>query len=214
MKHGWGGMPGRPSMADIVKMGKPQAKPVRSVACNTGIPTIGGSVISNATNHTSKDSQDLVLPSQVNSVATDRIPNGTNEVSPASNDSSIDVLPPREGLEVPESVATVKPGSSTADVYKDEVEEDMDSDKNKDMSASNADDRTSSGPYPASSKEVHSEHTQIATHHNDLIVETEDSQSDGNAFENNRGRSSKIAPTFFMTSYVCLHQMRIYILEI
>ncbi|XP_052155545.1 uncharacterized protein LOC127773501 isoform X2 [Oryza glaberrima] len=206
VKHGWGGMPGRPSMADIVKMGKPQAKPVRSVACNTGMPTIGGSVISNATNHTSKDSQDLVLPSQVNSVATDRIPNGTNEVSPASNDSSIDVLPPREGLEVPESVATVKPGSSTADVYKDAVEEDMDSDKNKEMSASNADGRTSSGPYPASSKEVHSEHTQIATHHNDLIVETEDSQSDGNAFENNRDSEGNMSATDKQFEQLILHE--------
>uniref|UniRef100_J3MA43 GBF-interacting protein 1 N-terminal domain-containing protein n=1 Tax=Oryza brachyantha TaxID=4533 RepID=J3MA43_ORYBR len=186
VKHGWGVMSGRPSMADIVKMGRPQAKPVsRSVASNTGMPTVGGPIISNPTNHTSKDQQNLVLTSEVDSVTTDKIPNGTNGVSPTCNDSSIDVLPPREGLEVPESVATSKPGPSTADVNKDEVKEDTNY-KNKDMSASSVDGPTSSGPCTASSEEIPSD-TQIATQlNNDLIDETNDCQSDSNAFENNR----------------------------
>ncbi|KAF0923575.1 hypothetical protein E2562_006572 [Oryza meyeriana var. granulata] len=190
VKHGWGGMSGRPSMADIVKMGRPQAKAVsRSVASNTGMRTIGGSFISNATNYTSKDVQNLVLPSEVDSVTTDKIPNGTNEVSPASNDSSIDVLPPREGLEVPESVATVKQGPSTEDVNKDEGDEDTDFDKNKEMSANSADGLTSSGPYTASSKEIQSEHAQIATHLNNGLID--DCQSDSNAFENSRVADSE-----------------------
>uniref|UniRef100_A0A0D9WK92 GBF-interacting protein 1 N-terminal domain-containing protein n=1 Tax=Leersia perrieri TaxID=77586 RepID=A0A0D9WK92_9ORYZ len=198
VKHGWGGMSGRPSMADIVKRGRSQVKPVtRPVASNTGAPIVGSSVISNSTNHNSKDSQNLVSPSEVDSVTTDKIPNGTNKVSP-------DVLPPKEGLEVPESVAAGKPEPSTADVNTDEVEEDTNLDKNEEMSAEGP---TSSGPYTASSKEIQSEYTQIATNlNNDLIVETNERQSDSNAFEHNRDPEGIMSATDNQFEQLTLHE--------
>ena len=46
VQHGWGGVPGRPSLADIVKMGRPQVKSGgRPVAKNAGMPAVGGSVV-------------------------------------------------------------------------------------------------------------------------------------------------------------------------
>ncbi|KAL5202347.1 hypothetical protein ABZP36_013299 [Zizania latifolia] len=210
VKSGWGGMPGRPSMADIVKMGRSrgQAKPViRSVATNTGVLTVGGSIISNATNHTSKNSQDTVSPSEVDHITTDKIPNGASDVRPASNDSSIDVLPPGEGLEVPESVATVKPGPPTADVNKDGVEEDTNFDEIKEMSASDSDSLTSSVPYTASGTEIQSEHTQIATSlNNDLIVETDDCQPDGTAFEHHHDSEGNMSITEKQFEQLTLHE--------
>ncbi|KAL5229713.1 hypothetical protein ABZP36_028489 [Zizania latifolia] len=207
LKHGWGGVPGRPSMADIVKMGRPQAKLQSiSVASSTGMPTVGGSIISNATNHTSKDSQDTVLPSEVDHITTYKMPNGASAVCPASDDS-IDVLPPGEGLEVPESVATVKPGPLTADVNKDGVEEDTIFDEIKGMSASNADGLTSSGPYTAPATEIQLEYTQIATGlNNDLIVETDDCQPDVTAFEHHRDSEGNMSITDKQFEQLTIHE--------
>ncbi|KAG8069290.1 hypothetical protein GUJ93_ZPchr0005g14923 [Zizania palustris] len=181
VKSGWDGMLGRPSMADIVKMGRPQgqARPViRSVATNTGMP-IGA-----------------VSLSEVDCITTDKIPNGASEVHPASNDSSIDVLPTGEGLEVAESVATVKPGPLTVDINKDGGEEDTNFDGIKEMSASDSDGLTSSIPYNASGTKIQSEHTQIATSlNNDLIVETNDCQPDVTAFEHHHDSEGNMSIT-------------------
>jgi len=81
VQHGWGGIPGRPSMAEIVKMGRPQAKVgSRSVASSTAMPAIGDSVISNIPNLAPKEYNKTVFASEVGHGAADKLPNGAVEV--------------------------------------------------------------------------------------------------------------------------------------
>lgn len=184
VQHGWGGIPGRPSMAEIVKMGRPQAKVgSRSVASSTAMPAVGDSVISNTPSHTPKECNTTVFASEVGHGASDKLPNGAVEVHSVPRDaSSVDMLPPTEGTDV-----VVPPSkfedSSTLDVNEDDIEKDTN------LEEGNTESLTMSGQFSASGKDK-SEYTEGATHQDDvLIMKTDDLQSNDLSFEHNQSKS-------------------------
>lgn len=184
VQHGWGGIPGRPSMAEIVKMGRPQAKVgSRSVASSTAMPAVGDSVISNTPSHTPKEGNTTVFASEVGHGTADKLPNGAAEVHSVPKDASpVDMLSPAEGTDV-----VVPPpkfeDSSTLDVSEDGI------DKTTNLEEGNTESLTMSGQFSASGKDK-SEYTEVATHQDGgLITKTDDLHSNGLSFEHNQSKS-------------------------
>ncbi|KQK04686.1 uncharacterized protein LOC100825596 isoform X2 [Brachypodium distachyon] len=204
-QHGWGGVPGRPSMADIVKMGRPQAKSgSRSAGISAGVPTVAGSVVSNASNPIPKDSHNTVLPSEGDHVTANKLPNGTVQVhSVPADDSFVDILPPGEGSDVPESFGAVSTNAKPAGSIIPEVNEvDFGNDDNfeetKEMSASNASGLTSSGPLSVSDKDVPSS--------NDLIEKSDNCQSDKDALEHRQDSNDNMSTTSYLLEHLTIHE--------
>jgi hypothetical protein len=152
VQHGWGGVPGRPSLADIVKKGIPQPKSGGRPAVNkSGMPAVGGSVIVNASN------RNTVLPSEGDSVTDAKLPNGTFKVHPVPKDkSSVGTLHPEQGSDVPDGLVAASTNANTPRSFTPEVNEDgTDSlEQTKEMSASSASGLTSSGQFSPSDKDV------------------------------------------------------------
>ncbi|KAF8716392.1 hypothetical protein HU200_026362 [Digitaria exilis] len=201
VQHGWGGIPGRPSMAEIVKMGRPQAKVgSRSVASSTAMPAVGDSVISNTPSHTPKECNTTVFASEVGHGASDKLPNGAVEVHSVPRDaSSVDMLPPTEGTDV-----VVPPSkfedSSTLDVNEDDIEKDTN------LEEGNTESLTMSGQFSASGKDK-SEYTEVATHHDDvLIMKTDDLQSNDLSFEHNQNLNGDMSTTTKQFDQLALHE--------
>ncbi|AQK92436.1 uncharacterized protein [Zea mays] len=149
VKHGWGGVPGRPSMAEIVKMGRPQAKVgSRSVASSIVMPAIGDSAIPNTPNLAPNEYNQTVFASEVGHGAADKLPNVADEVHSVSKDaSSLDMLPSAEGtdVEAPSMSANMQ-GSSTPDANEDDVEKDTN------LEEGNTESLTTPGQVSASGK--------------------------------------------------------------
>jgi hypothetical protein len=164
----WGGNPGRPSLAEIVKRGRPQPKVAsRSVASNTAMPAVGDSVISDIPSHTPKEYNRTPLASE---------PNGAIELHSVPKDAStVDMLPPAEGADVP--APSKFDDSSTPDVNEDGTE------KSPDLEG-NTESLTISGQISASGKDK-SEYTEDG---DDSIEKTDDFQSNGLAFEPNQSK--------------------------
>jgi hypothetical protein len=182
VQHCWG-VPGRPSLADIVKMGRPQAKLVsRSVASTIGMPAVVDSVTSNAPSRTPKESNHIVTAT--------KLLNGTSEVH-LSNDVSINIAPIAEVSEVAESIGA---HSSNTDSKKlstpDCVQKEADLEESMKMS-DNTETMTIAGQFSASVKEV--EPQQIANASlldNGSVVKADDFQYSLNSFEHNQSKSS------------------------
>jgi hypothetical protein len=182
VQHCWG-VPGRPSLADIVKMGRPQAKLVsRSVASTIGMPAVVDSVTSNAPSRTPKESNHIVTST--------KLLNGTSEVH-LSNDVSINIAPIAEVSEVAESIGA---HSSNTDSKKlstpDCVQKEADLEESMKMS-DNTETMTIAGQFSASVKEV--EPQQIANASlldNGSVVKADDFQYSLNSFEHNQSKSS------------------------
>ncbi|TKW25676.1 hypothetical protein SEVIR_3G134300v4 [Setaria viridis] len=175
VQHGWGGIPGRPSLAEIVKMGRPQAKSgSRSAASSTAMPAVGDSVISNTPSHTPKEYNRSAFASE---------PNGAVEVHSVPKDaSSIDMLPPAEGADVP---APSIEDSSTPDVNEDGIEKSTNLEGNTDKS----------------------DYTEVATHQgDDLIEKTDDFQSNGLSFEPNQNLNGDMSTTTKQFDQLTLHE--------
>jgi hypothetical protein len=182
VQHCWG-VPGRPSLADIVKMGQPQAKLVsRSVASTIGMPAVVDSVTSNAPSRTPKESNHIVTAT--------KLLNGTSDVH-LSNDVSINIAPIAEVSEVAESIGA---HSSNTDSKKlstpDCVQKEADLEESMKMS-DNTETMTIAGQFSASVKEV--EPQQIANASlldNGSVVKADDFQYSLNSFEHNQSKSS------------------------
>ncbi|KAF8726810.1 hypothetical protein HU200_019287 [Digitaria exilis] len=176
VQHGWGGIPGRPSMAEIVKMGRPQAKVgSRSVAGSTAMPAVGDSVISNTPSHTPKEYNTTVFASEVGHGASDKLPNDA---------SSVDMLPPTEGTDV-----VVPPSkfedSSTLDVNEDDIEKDTNLEEGKDKSE-----------YTEGA--THQDDV--------LIMKTDDLQSNDLSFEHNQNLNGDMSTTTKQFDQLALHE--------
>ena len=183
VQHGWGGIPGRPSMAEIVKMGRPQAKVgSRSVASSTGMPAVGDSVISN----TPPKEYNRNVVSEVGHGTADKLPNGAVEVYSAPKDaSSVDMLPPADGADI--AAPSKVEDSSTPDVNENGIE------KETNLEEGNTEILTMSGQFSASGKDK-SEYTEVATHQDDVSIEkTDDFHSNGLSFEHNQSKSNQIS---------------------
>ena len=183
VQHGWGGIPGRPSMAEIVKMGRPQAKVgSRSVASSTGMPAVGDSVISN----TPPKEYNRNVVSEVGHGTADKLPNGAVEVYSAPKDaSSVDMLPPADGADI--AAPSKVEDSSTPDVNENGIE------KETNLEEGNTESLTMSGQFSASGKDK-SEYTEVATHQDDVSIEkTDDFHSNGLSFEHNQSKSNQIS---------------------
>ena len=181
MQHGWGGIPGRPSMAEIVKMGRPQAKVgSRSVASSTAMPAIGDSVISNIPNLAPKEYNRTVFTSEVGHGAADKLPNGAVEVHSVPKDaSSLDMLPSAEGTDIEaSSMSANAQGSSTPDANEDDIEKDAN------LEEGNTESLTTPGQLSASGKDIQSEYTEVVSHLDEGSIEkTDDFQLNGLSFE-------------------------------
>ncbi|XP_062180533.1 uncharacterized protein LOC133884937 isoform X2 [Phragmites australis] len=202
-QHGWG-IPGRPSMAEIVKMGRPQSRVVsRSIASSTAMPAVGDSVISNTPSHTPKEYNNTVFASEVGHGTSYKLPNGAIEVYSVSKDaSSFDISPPADGVDVaaPSMNANAQ-GSATADVNKDGIE------KETNLEEDNAESLTISGQFSASGKDVQSEHVGIATHlDNGLIEETDEFQSNGLSLEHNQNSNGDMSTATKQFDRLTLHE--------
>jgi len=190
VQHGWGGIPGRPSMAEIVKMGRPQAKVgSRSVASSTGMPVVGDSVISNTP---PKEYNRTVAP-EVGHGTADKLPNGAVEVYSAPKDaSSVDMLPPADGADVaaPSNVED----SSTPDVNEDGIEKDAN------LEEGNTESLTMSGQFSASGKDK-SEYTEVATYQ-DSVEKTDDYLP----FEHSQNLNDDMSATTKQLDQLTLHE--------
>ncbi|CAN6359008.1 unnamed protein product [Urochloa humidicola] len=189
-QHGWGGIPGRPSMAEIVKMGRPQAKVGnRSVATSTAMPAVGDSVISNTPSHT---------PKEVGHGAADKLPNGAVEVYSVPKDASVDILPPAEGTDMP--APSKFEDSSTPDVNEDGVEKDTN------LEEGNTENLTMSAQFSASGKD-NSEYTEVAAHQDDSSIEkTDDFQSNDLSYEHNQNLNGDMSATTKQFDQLTLHE--------
>ncbi|XP_062232240.1 uncharacterized protein LOC133929487 isoform X2 [Phragmites australis] len=196
VQHGWG-IPGRPSMAEIVKMGRPQPKVVsRSVASSIAFPAVSDSVISNTPNHTPKEYNNTVFTSEVGQGTSDILPNGAIEVC------SFDISPPAERADVAApSMNTNAQGSATQDLNEDGIE------KETDLEEGNAESLTISGQFSASGKDVLSEHTASPTHlDNGSIEKTDDFQSKGLSFEHNQNSNGDMSTATKQFDHLTLHE--------
>ncbi|AQK92429.1 Putative DUF1296 domain containing family protein [Zea mays] len=193
VKHGWGGVPGRPSMAEIVKMGRPQAKVgSRSVASSIVMPAIGDSAIPNTPNLAPNEYNQTVFASEVGHGAADKLPNVADEVHSVSKDaSSLDMLPSAEGtdVEAPSMSANMQ-GSSTPDANEDDVEKDTN------LEEGNTESLTTPGQVSASGKGIHSEYTELVSHLDEGSMEkTDDFQLDALSFEHNLNLNGDVSTT-------------------
>ncbi|CAL4901642.1 unnamed protein product [Urochloa decumbens] len=198
-QHGWGGIPGRPSMAEIVKMGRPQAKVgTRSVSSSTAMPAVGDSVISKTPSHTPKEYNRTVFMSEVGHGAADKLPNGAVEVYSVPKDASIDMLPPAEGTDVP--APSKFEDSSTLDVNEDGIEKDTI------LEEGNTESLTMSAQFSASGKD-NSEYTEVAAHQDDGSIEkTDDFQSNGLSYEHNQNLNGDMSATTQQFDQMTLHE--------
>jgi len=187
VQHGWGGIPGRPSMAEIVKMGRPQAKVgSRSVASSTAMPAIGDSVISNTPNLAPKEYNKTVFASEVGHGAADKLPNGAVEVRSVPKDaSSLDLLPSAEGTDVEApSMSANAQGSSTPDANEDDIENDTN------LEEGSTESLTTPGQVSASGKDIQSEYNEVASLLDEGSIEkTDDFQLNSLSFEHNQSKS-------------------------
>ncbi|KAL6848730.1 hypothetical protein ACP4OV_021313 [Aristida adscensionis] len=197
VQHGWVSVPGRPSMADIVKMGRPQAKVgSRAVATGGGMPSVVDSmVISNAPSQISKESSDTVSPLEVGHGAAGKSSNGAIEVHTVSRDASgVNILPSVEGLGVAESLSTP-----------DGIEEGTNLQENKNTTGI-AENLSVSEQYCASGKELHSQHTEIPTHLDNGIEKADDFQSNELSFDYNQNSNEDISATMKQFDHLTLHE--------
>jgi hypothetical protein len=173
-------------MAEIVKMGRPQAKVgSRSVASSTAMPAIGDSVISNIPNLAPKEYNRTVFASEVGHGAADKLPNGAVEVDSVPKEaSSLDMLPSAEGTDVEApSMSANAQGSSTPD-----ANEDIEKDAN--LEEGNTENLTTPGQVSASGKDIQSEYTEVVSHLDEGSIEkTDDFQVNGLSFEHNQSKS-------------------------
>ncbi|KAL6609447.1 hypothetical protein ACP70R_039416 [Stipagrostis hirtigluma subsp. patula] len=202
VQHGWVSVPGRPSMADIVKMGRPQAKVGgRSVASSTGVPAVVDStVISNAPSQISKESNSTVSPPEVGHDAADKLSNGATEAHSLSKDvPAVNILPTGEGLGMAESL-------STPDGNEDGTEEDTNLVENKDTSGI-AENLSISEQYGVSGKEIDSQNAAIPNHlDNGSIGKTDDFQSNGLQFGYNQNSDEDMSATMKQFDHLTLHE--------
>ncbi|TVU20141.1 hypothetical protein EJB05_36335 [Eragrostis curvula] len=199
VQHGWG-VPGRPSMAEIVKMGRPQAKVAsRSVASTAGMPAIVDSVTSNAPSRSPKESNCIVTAT--------KLPNGTSEVHLSNDVSSVDVTPSAEVSEVAESVGPLSTNTNTKGLsIADDIEKEAELDEAKEMS-SNAESMTISGQFSASAKEVEPQQNPTASHlDNDATVKTDDFQYNELLFEHNQNSNGDMSTTMEQFDHLTLHE--------
>ncbi|PUZ64605.1 hypothetical protein GQ55_3G155900 [Panicum hallii var. hallii] len=196
VQHGWGGIPGRPSMAEIVKMGRPQAKVgSRSVASSTAMPAVGDSVISNTP---PKEYNRTVAP-EVGHGTADKLPNGAIEVYSAPKDaSSVDMLPPVDGADI--TAPSKVEDSSTPDVNEDGI------DKDANLEEGNTESLTMSEQFSASGKDK-SEYTEVATYQDYVSIEkTDDFHSNGLSFEHNQNLNNGMSATTKQFDQLTLHE--------
>ncbi|XP_051210520.1 uncharacterized protein [Lolium perenne] len=188
VQHGWGGVPGRPSLADIVKKGIPQAKSGGRTAANkAGMPAVGGSVVANASN------SNTVLPSEGDSVRADKLPNGTIQVHP---------VPPGQGSDVPEAIAAASTNVITPRSFTPEVNEDVTGnlEQTKEMSANNTGGLTSSVPFSPSDKDL--------SFNSDLIETTDGYLPDKHSFEHSQNVDSNgdMSTTAYQLEHLTIHE--------
>ncbi|CAL4895046.1 unnamed protein product [Urochloa decumbens] len=197
-QHGWGGIPGRPSMAEIVKMGRPQAKVgSRSASSSTAMPSAGDSVI-NTPSHIPKEYNRNVFASEVGHGAADKLPNGAIEVYSVPKDAPVDILPPAEGTDVPAPSKFEEP--STPDVNEDGIEKDTN------LEEGNTESLTMSAQFSASGKD-NSEYTEVAAAHDDgLIEKTDDFQSNGLSDEHTQNLNGDMSATTKQFDQLALHE--------
>ncbi|XP_044984382.1 uncharacterized protein LOC123451890 isoform X2 [Hordeum vulgare subsp. vulgare] len=193
VQHGWGGVPGRPSLAEIVKMGRPQAKPGRPVANNA----VGGSVTANASN------LNTVLPSEGDRFTADNLPNGTIQAPSVPKEDSVGILPLGQGSDVPEGIGAASANVSAPRSFTLEVNDDVPGDANtfeqtKEISASNASGLTSPGPLSPSDK---------GTPLNDDLIEKTD-LFDEHSFEHNQNADSNgdMSTTAYQLEHLTIHE--------
>jgi hypothetical protein len=182
VQHSWG-VPGRPSMADIVKMGRPQAKVAsRSVASTIGMPAIVDSVTSNAPSPTPKESNRIV--------AATKLPNGTSEVH-LSNDVSVDIAPTAEESEVAESIDALSTNMNSKSLSTSGgVEKEADLEEAKKVT-DNAEKITVSVQFSASVKEVEPQQISNASNLDNVsVAKTDDFQYNENLFEQKQSKSA------------------------
>ncbi|WVZ99719.1 hypothetical protein U9M48_044980 [Paspalum notatum var. saurae] len=202
-QHGWGGVPGRPSMAEIVKMGRPQAKVGRGpVASSTAMPAIGDSVISNTSNHTPKEYNKTVFASEIGHGTTDKLPNGAIEVSVPRDATSVDVLPLVEGTDVEaSSVSAEAQGSSTPDIKDGGIE------KETNLEECNTENLTVSGQFSASGKDIQLEYAEVTAHQDDGSIEkTDDFHSNDLPFEDNQNLNGDMYTAAKQIDNLTLHE--------
>uniref|UniRef100_A0A453A0L8 GBF-interacting protein 1 N-terminal domain-containing protein n=1 Tax=Aegilops tauschii subsp. strangulata TaxID=200361 RepID=A0A453A0L8_AEGTS len=195
VQHGWGGVPGRPSLAEIVKMGRPQAKSgARPVANNAAKPAVGGSVAANANLNT-------VLPSEGDRVIAEKLPNGTIQSPSVPKEDSVGILPPGQGSDVPEGIGAASANVSAPRSFTLEVKNDGAGDANeqtKETSASNATGLTSPGPLSPSD-----EGTVL---NNDMIEKTDGYLSDEHSFEHNQNSNGDMSTTAYQLEDLTIHE--------
>ena len=174
-------------MAEIVKMGRPQAKVgSRSIASSTAMPAIGDSAISNIPNLAPNEYNRTVFASEVGHGAADILPNGAVEVHSVPKDaSSLDMLPSAEGTDVEApSMSANAQGSSTPDANEDDIEKDAN------LEEGNTESLTTQGQVSASGKDTQSEYTEVVSHLDEGSIEkTDDFQLNGLSFEHNQSKS-------------------------
>ncbi|KAJ1264263.1 hypothetical protein BS78_09G249600 [Paspalum vaginatum] len=206
VQHGWGGIPGRPSMAEIVKMGRPQAKVGRGpVASSTAMPAIGDSVISNTSNHTPKEYNKTVFASEIGHDAADKLPNGAIEVHSVPKDAtSVDMLPPVEGTDVEASSMSAEAQRlSTLDVNV----KGGGIEKDTNLEECNTENLTISEQFSASGKDIQSQYTEVTTHQDDCSIEkTDDFDSNDIPFEDNQNLHGDTCATVKQIDHLTLHE--------
>lgn len=174
-------------MAEIVKMGRPQAKVgSRSVASSIALPTDGESVISNTPNLVPEEYNRTVFASEAGHVAADKLPNGVVVVHSLPKDASaFDMLPSAEGIDVEApSMSANAQGSSTPDANEDDIE------KYANLEEGNTESLISPGQVSASGKDIQSEYTEVVSHVDEGSIEkTDDFQLNGLPFEHNQSKS-------------------------
>ncbi|PWZ16626.1 hypothetical protein Zm00014a_006339 [Zea mays] len=204
VQHGWGGIPGRPSMAEIVKMGRPQAKVgSRSVASSTALPTVGDSVISNTPNLVPEEYNRTVFASEAGHVAADKLPNGAVEVHSLPKDASaFDMLPSAEGTDVEApSMSASAQGSSMPDANEDDIE------KYANLEEGNTESLISPGQVSASGKDIQSEYTEVVSHVDEGSIEkTDDFQLNGLPFEHNQNLNGDVSTATTQFDHLTLHE--------
>ncbi|CAD6332746.1 unnamed protein product [Miscanthus lutarioriparius] len=204
VQHGWVGIPGRPSMAEIVKMGRPQAKVgSRSVASSTAMPAIGDSVISNTPNLAPKEYNKTVFASEVGHGAADKLPNGAVEVRSVPKDaSSLDLLPSAEGTDVEApSMSANAQGSSTPDANEDDIENDTN------LEEGSTESLTTPGQVSASGKDIQSEYNEVSSHLDEGSIEkTDEFQLNGLSSEHNQNLNGDVSTTTTQFDHLTLHE--------
>ncbi|GJN15329.1 hypothetical protein PR202_gb02230 [Eleusine coracana subsp. coracana] len=199
VQHCWGVL-GRPSMADVVKMGRPQAKVAsRSVAGTIGMPAIVDSVTSNAPSRSPKESN--------RNVAATKLPNGTSVIKQCDDASLVDVTPTSEVPGVEESIGSLSANTNLkSSSAPDGVEKEEDAEEAKKVSDI-TEIITSSGQFSASGEEVETQQTATASQlDNGSVMKTDDFQYNEHSFEHNQPSNGDMPTTMEQFEHLTLHE--------